>query len=114
MTNDARDMLKLNYKLGHMPFTIMHIMALNDQIPKQFVKYEVPLCSACLYVKQTCRPWRQKPHKQKFIKEHKLEPGDVISVNQMVSPTPGLVAQMTGILTTKRYKYATVYVGQAS
>ena len=28
----------------------------------------------------------------------------------MVSPTPGLIAQMTGKLTTKRYKYATVFV----
>jgi hypothetical protein len=32
----------------------------------------------------------------------------------MVSPTPGLIAQMTGFLTTKRYKYATVYVDQFS
>ena len=32
----------------------------------------------------------------------------------MVSPTPGLIAQMTGILTTKRYAYATVYVDQVS
>ena len=35
-------------------------------------------------------------------------------VDQLVSPTPGLVAQMTGILTTKRYKYATVYVDQVA
>jgi hypothetical protein len=34
-------------------------------------------------------------------------PGDMVSVNQMVSPIPGLVAQITGTLTTKRYKYAT-------
>jgi hypothetical protein len=31
-----------------------------------------------------------------------------------VSPTPGLIAQMTGKLTTKRYKYATIYVDQYS
>ena len=31
----------------------------------------------------------------------------------MVSPTPGQVAQMTGILTMKRYKYTTVYIDQA-
>ena len=37
-----------------------------------------------------------------------------MSVDQLVSPTPGLVAQMTGILTTKRYKYVTVFVDQAS
>ena len=32
----------------------------------------------------------------------------------MVSPTPGLIAQMTGKLTTKRYKYATVVVDHFS
>ena len=38
----------------------------------------------------------------------------MVSVDQLVSPTPGLVAQMTGKLTTQRYKYATVFVDQAS
>ena len=32
----------------------------------------------------------------------------------MVSPTPGLIVQMTGNLTTKRYKYATVFVDHFS
>ena len=35
-------------------------------------------------------------------------------MDQLVSPTPGLIAQMTGILTTKTYKYATVYIDQYS
>ena len=38
----------------------------------------------------------------------------VVSVDQMVSPAPGHIAQMTGILTNKRYRYATVYVDQFS
>ena len=41
-------------------------------------------------------------------------PGQLVSVDQMVSPAPGFIAQMTGKLTTKRYRYATVYVDQAS
>jgi hypothetical protein len=40
--------------------------------------------------------------------------GEVVSVDQLESPTPGLIAQMTGKLTTKSYKYATVYVDQRS
>jgi hypothetical protein len=31
-------------------------------------------------------------------------------VDQLVSPTPGLIAQIRSFLTTKRYKYATTYV----
>jgi hypothetical protein len=37
-----------------------------------------------------------------------------ISVDQLKSPTPGLIAQLSGFLTTKRYGYATVYVDHAS
>ena len=32
----------------------------------------------------------------------------------MVSPVPGLIAQMVGFLTKQRYKYATVFIDQAS
>ena len=43
-----------------------------------------------------------------------LKPGKVVSVDQMVSPVPGLIAQMVGFLMKQRYKYATVFVDQAS
>ena len=48
------------------------------------------------------------------MKSEAKQPGDCVSVDQLVSPTPGLVVQMTGKLTTKRYKYATVFVDQAT
>ena len=35
-------------------------------------------------------------------------------MDQLVSPTPGLIAQITGFITKKRYRYATVYVDQAT
>ena len=70
-------------------------------LPKQFAKCDTPLCSACLYAKQTRRPWRQNPLKHKPNNETNLTPSEVVSVDQMVSPTPGFVAQMTGILTTR-------------
>ena len=40
--------------------------------------------------------------------------GELVAVDQLVFPTPELIAQMTGRLTTKRYKYATVCVDQDS
>ena len=43
-----------------------------------------------------------------------MKPGDVVSVDQMVSQTPGLMAQMAGFLMTKRHRCATVFVNQAS
>eukprot|EP00978_Attheya_sp_CCMP212_P025958 scaffold84501_cov28-Attheya_sp.AAC.3 len=61
------------------------------------------------------KKWRDKTRKNEDEPEKVTEPGQVVSVDQMVSPTPGIIAQMTGILLiTKRYKYATVFVDQYS
>ena len=63
-----------------------------------------------MFAKMTRRPWRGKPTLSRNDKADKLptRPGQVVSVDHVVSPTPGLIAQMTVFLTTKRYKYATV------
>jgi hypothetical protein len=48
-------------------------------------------------------------------KAKSTKPGQVVSFDQRVSPTPGLIAQMTGFfLTTKRYNYATFNVDQST
>ena len=60
------------------------------------------------------KPWRNKPSSLYKSNKEDLRTGQIVSVDQMVSPVPGLIAQMTGKLTVKRYKYATVFVDQAS
>ena len=52
--------------------------------------------------------------KNREVPKKPTKPGHLVLVDQLVSPTPGLVAQMTGILTTKRSKYSTVYVHQVA
>ena len=89
-------------------------MAKQGIIPRRLSKCRVPTCSACLYAKATKRPWQSKPKKNGDGGIKPTRPGQVISVDQLVSPTPGLIAQMIGFLTTKRYRYATVYVDQFS
>ena len=37
-----------------------------------------------------------------------------MSADQLVSPAPGFIAQMTGHLTVERHKHATVFVDQAT
>ena len=41
-------------------------------------------------------------------------PGDCVSVDILVSATPGLIAQMRGFLTRLRYKYACVFMDHFS
>jgi flagellar basal body rod protein FlgC len=67
-----------------------------------------------LYVrhKASHKKWRDKPTNKAKLPSI-LQAGQRVSVNQKVSPIPGLIAQITGILTMQRYKYATVFVDQA-
>jgi hypothetical protein len=45
---------------------------------------------------------------------HVREPGDCVSVDVLLSKTPGLVAQSKGWMTTSRYCYACVFVDHRS
>jgi hypothetical protein len=41
-------------------------------------------------------------------------PGSVVTIDQMVSAVPGLIAQMQGFITGKRYKVMTMFIDQFS
>ena len=113
--SDLAELLMLHHQYGHISMRKLQEMAKQGILPKRLATCRIPTCSACLYSKATRRPWRGKTSKQ--WKEEGMtaqQPGQVVSVDQLVSPTPGLIAQMTGFLTTKRYKYATVFVNQFS
>ena len=83
-------------------------------VPRRLQNFPVPVCLACLYAKAIKNQWRYQTAKNREVPNKPTKPGHLVSVDQLVSPTPGLVAQMTGILTTKRYKYATFYVEQVA
>ena len=84
-------------------------MARQGLLPKHLATCRIPACTACLYGRATKRPWRTKPNKR-FISTDSLKHKGAVSVDMLHSPIPGLVAQMTGNLTTKRYNFATVYI----
>ena len=112
--NDTEGLLKIHNRFGHISFRKLQIMAQKGIIPKRYAKCDIPVCKACSYAKLVKRAWRGKPLKNYRSEKEGLKPGDMVSVDQLTSPTPGLVAQMTGRLTIKRYKYATVFVDQSS
>ncbi|CAJ1929171.1 unnamed protein product [Cylindrotheca closterium] len=86
-------------------------MAKQGIIPRRLASVHPPTCSSCLFAKATRQQSRHKHWTEKTVVK---TPGQVVSVDQLISPTPGLVAQMTGILTKKRYTCATIYVDQCS
>ena len=115
LENRSAELLPFHCKYGHIPFQRLRSMAAQGLIPKYLVKTPPPACIACLYGRATKKKWRQRTPKHKKNKLSKpTAPGERVSVDMLNSPYPGLVAQMTGILTRKRYNYATVYIDNYS
>ncbi len=112
----AAEFLKKHHCLNHLSMAKMQVMAKQGILPKRWVKCDIPICTSCLYGKATRRPWRTKPKKDS--QESKLrtatEPGQCISVDQLESRTPGLIAQVKGWLTKTRYQAATIFVDHFS
>jgi transposase InsO family protein len=79
-------------------------------------KQKPPLCSDCICSKICRKQWKQKPEKTEPPNPRaRLLPGDVVSVDQLVSSTPGLIAWLHGGQPThERYLGSTVFVDQAS
>ena len=102
-----------HHRFQHISFSKLQEVAHQGILPRRLAHCKIPSCSTCLYRKATKRAWRSKQGKQRQEKKA-LKPGEVISVDQMVSPVQGLIAQMVGFLTRQRYKYATVFVDQSS
>ena len=113
ISNREAELLQYHRDFGHIPFSKLQLMAKQGVIPSRLASCPIPTCSACMAGIMSKRGWRDKPRKN-YSNTTVVTPGELTSVDMMVSPTPGLIAQMTSILTTKRYKYATVYVDHAT
>ena len=100
-SREAR-LLEYHYDFGHLPFLKLQEMARQSIVPKSLSNCQIPFCSACSYAKLTKRPW--KPHTSYDYKLSimVMQPGQVVSVDMLISPTPGLIAQMSGIITKQR------------
>jgi hypothetical protein len=107
--------LKWHHRLGHASMRKLQFLARLGLLPKVLATCDEPICTACLFGKATRRPWRNKPKKGVTKSAGTVTaPGQVVSIDQLVSTTPGLIGQLRGIPTKKRYTAATVFVDQYS
>lgn len=114
-TNHAAEFLQWHHRLGHISPKKIRLMAKEGILPKHLSRCNIPICSSCMFGKMTRRPWRTKGHKNNDVKPfHQLQPGECVSIDQLESTTPGLVAQIKGIPTIQRYKAATIFVDHAT
>jgi hypothetical protein len=110
---DAQLLMSYHLQFGHLPFARLQQAAKQGILPRRLGTCAVPKCAGCLFGKAKRRPWRTSA-KPGNIAKAAVQPGDVVSVDQLISKTPGLIAQSVGILTRKRHMVATVFVDHAS
>jgi hypothetical protein len=108
------EFLRYHHKYNHISLHRIQAMARAGTIPKRLAHCPIPVCTACLYGNATRRPWRSKHPTNWKAAPGADKPGQVVSVDQMKSPTPGFVAQTTGTLTKSRYDTVTVFMDQAT
>lgn len=107
-------LLAWHYRLGHMPFAKIQRLAKEGYLPRRMMKCEAPRCASCAFGKATKRPWRTKAPVNKKISLVTNAAGDVVAMDQLVSSVPGLIGQMRGFLTRKRFMVSTVFVDHFS
>jgi hypothetical protein len=104
------ELLRLHYKFGHISFSRLRAMARIGTLPTTLETCPLPVCPSCLYGKAKRKPTQTKTKKSINPARQLREPGDCVSVDILVSRTPGLIAQTKGWMTTSRYCCACVFV----
>ena len=96
-------------KFGHLPFNVLQSAAKQGVLPSRIANCTIPKCPGCLFSKAKRKAWR---HNKDTNPVYKLvtKPGKCVSMNHLMSSTPGLIGQGVGKLTTNRYTCATVFV----
>jgi hypothetical protein len=101
------------YRLGHTSFAKLKLMAALGIFPRILATVQSPKCLGCIFGAMTKKPWRTKAHPK--VKNVVVRvPGECVSVDQLESSTPGVVAQLKVIITKRRYTCATVFVDHFS
>ena len=112
---DQAEFMRWHYRLGHLPYKKLKILAVMGLIPKRILNVKPPKCAGCIFGKMTKRPWRTKATVKQGLGIFKAtKSGQCVSVDQMESTEDGFVAQLKGKLTRRRYKYATIFVDHYS
>ena len=100
----------LHEKLGHVSFEVLNRLAQAGLVPRDLAGVPPPKCPGCQYGKAHRKPWRSKGWRSNNRKlKPANRPGEVVSIDQLVSPTPGFVPTHRGHPTTIRYIGATVF-----
>ena len=114
LSNPSHELMRWHLRLGHLSFTRLRLLSLAGDLPKALLHAQTPFCAACQFGKATRRQKRHKGAANERRIRVATAPGQIVSVDQLESRTPGLVGHQKGRPTTLRYQYATVFVDHFS
>jgi len=96
-------LVRLHHRYGHQSMDTIQEWACTgfNNVPSDIVvKCEKPLCRGCQFGAARRRP--QERSKTGSLSKNANQPGDVISVDQMVAGTPGLIPFLSGSAKTSK------------
>ena len=110
LDKDQQDLVSLHNKMNRLPFPAMIKLAWNGNIDKRFTKLKnrQPVYMSCIFGRSHRQTWRSKKTPGTIHKEIETEPGNCVSIDQIVSAQPGLIPQIPGYITNMRIWGATV------
>jgi hypothetical protein len=82
--NQAK-LMQWHYRLGHLSFPKLKVLAKNGKIPRHLAKVPPPKCAGCLFGAMTKTPWCGKESKATHQVFVATKPGECVSVDHMVS-----------------------------
>jgi hypothetical protein len=106
----SRKLLRLHHRLGHKGFHEIQQWAaegIND-IPRDVATCTIPMCQACQYGAA-----KNRPHERTntgSVVGTPTQPGDFVSVDQMIAGSPGLIPFTSGRPSRRRYTTVTMWV----
>jgi len=107
-----RKLLRLHHRYGHQSMDTIQEWARTgfNNVPSDIAKCVKPICHGCQFGAA-----QRHPHERSntgSLSKKADQPGDVISVDQMVAGTPGLIPFLSGSAKTskRRYTCATLWV----
>ena len=111
----ARETLLLQWheRLGHVGMEQIQFWARQGLLPGELLKSgPLPKCRTCLEAQSKKRAAGTSPIRKQT--ELEVQPGEIASVDQLVSPCDGLLLTTRGAPTKQRYRYVTFFVDHAT
>ena len=91
--NPQAELMRWHYRLGHLSFPKLKLLAQLGEIPKRLANVHPPKCAGCIFGAMTKVAWKGKEDQRHIFIATK--PGECVSVDQMISTQVGFGVRRT-------------------